>query len=474
MASTSGGADPHDQPASYCPSCDRAFPVGTAHCPDDGTELVVLGGPDPLIDQLIAGRFKILRKLGSGAMGVVYEALQTSLGRRVAIKVIRQSDPAAERRFLREAKLASLLSHPNIVTVYDFGKAEDRLYIAMELLDGPLLSEVLEQGGAMTPARAVAIGEQLCLALNAAHARGIVHRDLKPGNVILIDVDGHELVKVLDFGLAKTLDPEQTSVSGPRQVVGTPSYMAPEVVLGGGYTSASDLYALGVLLYALVAGRRPFPGGDPVQLFRMHVHEPVPALPDGAPAALQRVIYRLLAKDARDRFADAAATRAALLAAVDAGGARLGGAAEAVDPEPSYSLVVETPTVSLHGPKDPFALAGLRQAGREAAGEVEGRRWLLPLLIALVLAAAAGGWVLLRGRGTDAGPADEPNAAPAPPPPAPRAPVAQPVAIPDAGVPVAPPPAPAKAKPERRSHPHRGHRDRGKPAGPAERFMEPP
>jgi eukaryotic-like serine/threonine-protein kinase len=309
----------------FCPACERSWPEGTATCPEDGTRLVVLAPKkDPLIGRDIEGRFTIRERLGAGGMGAVYRALQASVGREVAIKVIEarwSTDLTAAKRFLREARLASRLAQPNTVSVLDFGQTEDgMLYLAMELIEGRTLARVLEQEGRFSAERMVRVATQLCDALEAAHALSIAHRDLKPSNVIVLDdPPGRDLVKVLDFGLAKSLagDASHTTVTQSDAVVGTPAYLAPEVIEGKADDTRSDLYSLGVILYELLAGNPPFLADSIQALYMMHLEERPPPLPDDVPPVVAAAVMRLLEKDPGERFPTAAATREALRAAVE-------------------------------------------------------------------------------------------------------------------------------------------------------------
>jgi len=309
----------------YCPLCDHSYDDTTArHCPKDGTKLVRF---KPNVDQLLGrqldGRFTISEKLGAGGMGTVYRALQASVGREVAVKVIEPhyaGNRHAAKRFLREAKLASRLSQPNTVGVIDFGQTDDGLlFLVMELLKGRTLQSVLREDGPFSAKRTVRIGVQLCDALDAAHALKIVHRDLKPANIIILDdPPGRDLLKVLDFGLAKSfLGEDSHSVTKSDVVVGTPSYIAPEVVEGLPPDPRTDLYSLGVILYELATGKRPFVANNVSQLFAMHLEEP-PARPVDLPEELATAILRLLEKKPDDRFANAAEARAALAKAGEA------------------------------------------------------------------------------------------------------------------------------------------------------------
>jgi serine/threonine-protein kinase len=214
--------------------------------------------PPIVIGSVIGDRFEILEKLGEGGMGTVYRAYQRSVQREVAIKLIKPSyarDPKVVQRFEKEARLASQLSQPNTVSVFDFGQTDDgQLFIAMELIRGRTLLQVLVADGVFSIERAVRVGSQMCDALEAAHRLGIIHRDLKHENVIVLDdPPGRDLIKILDFGLAKVAG-EASSGDGKAKIVGTPRYLAPEAVITGRAEPASDIYALGVILAELTIG----------------------------------------------------------------------------------------------------------------------------------------------------------------------------------------------------------------------------
>jgi len=264
---------------------------------------------DPLIGQMIDGRYEVRAVLGQGGMGTVYRAHQRSVDREVAIKLMDPSysrDPTAVRRFEREAQLASKLSQPNTVSVFDSGTAADgRLYIAMELIRGRTLHRVLSADGAFAVERAARVGIQICDALDAAHRLGIVHRDLKLDNgMVLDDPPGRDLVKVLDFGLAKQvgeLDPRST---GTGIVVGTPRYIAPEVAVGGDMSSAADMYALGVMLAELVLGRALWESDS---LSELLVHKLAPrAAVVRVPGPLHALVNQLISPQPSDRPSAAA------------------------------------------------------------------------------------------------------------------------------------------------------------------------
>jgi serine/threonine-protein kinase len=234
---------------------------------------LVIAGTDTLVGTVVDGRFEIRDKLGQGGMGSVYRAWQRSTEREIAIKLNAKGltgDMAVER-FLREAKLASQLSHPNTISVYDFGKlADGRLFIAMELLRGQTLGRTLKNEGALAFDRIIRIAIQICDALAAAHTLKIVHRDLKPDNVMLIE-NTADLVKVLDFGLAKRLDDKNLKGTAAGLVVGTPRYIPPEAMLTGVSYPEGDVYALGVMIGEMALGRPLWPSSQLAELVKLQM-----------------------------------------------------------------------------------------------------------------------------------------------------------------------------------------------------------
>jgi eukaryotic-like serine/threonine-protein kinase len=278
----------------------------------------------------VAGRFIVLEKIGAGGMGAVYRALQTSLDREVALKVL-HSDKAftarARRRFGREARAIARLNHPHIAGVYDFGTDNDdqTLWMAMELVDGFGMSQLKRDD--VDVLRLASLTDQVLSALSAAHARGIIHRDLKPSNILITkDDEGREIIKLVDFGLAATqsgeldltnapggLGNEKSEVSKKRVILGTPRYMAPEIFRRRPVDPRVDLYALGVILFELLAGTPPYPGDDPKKVMKAHLNAPIPRLQvrggRDVPAELERCIYRLLTKDPAERIQSAAEVR---------------------------------------------------------------------------------------------------------------------------------------------------------------------
>lgn len=257
---------------------------------------------------VLDGRYEIERLVGSGGMGRVYSARRVALGDRVAIKVLppELADPVRRRRFLVEARAAAHVRHPNVVEIFDFADPDEGPpWFAMELLEGPDLEEVLRESGPLPSARALEIFVRVCAAVEAGHRRGLVHRDLKPANVLLASGDdGREIVKVVDFGLARTLEAEPESTTDEMALVGTPAYMAPEQIEGDPPAPAADVWTLGVLLYRMTTGHLPFEGANLLATLRAVTRgtfeDPrawVPDLPDG----IRMAIHRALAVDPEAR-----------------------------------------------------------------------------------------------------------------------------------------------------------------------------
>jgi serine/threonine protein kinase len=281
-----------------------------------------------LIGQTLSGRYRIDRLLGEGGMGAVYEAEHTHMRKRLAVKVLHQEMshlPEVVARFEREAMAAAHIDHPNVAAATDFGMLEDgSFFLALEYVEGQSLRDVVA-GGRLELGRALHIVSQMAQALHRAHALGIVHRDLKPENVMLVERENDpDFVKVLDFGIAKvpvgelaSEEPAASAASGAPKILtqmgmvyGTPEYMAPEQALGQAVDARADLYAVGVMLYEMLCGTRPFDHDSKVSLLGMHVTARVPPFMERCPEALvppevEAIVMRLMKKEATERFTDA-------------------------------------------------------------------------------------------------------------------------------------------------------------------------
>lgn len=310
-----------------CPQCNTVYDVDQKFCPKDGTTLRVQGGQTgDLVGHVIADRYNVIKKLGEGGMGTVYLAEHVKMGRKSAIKVMNPgmvADADAISRFNREASNASRINHPNVAAVYDFGETSDGLiYLAMEFIEGPSLTKVIEENGSLPPARAAEITRQAADALSVAHDMGIVHRDLKPDNIMLAKGrDGADIVKVVDFGIAKAADAENQKVTKTGLVVGTPEYMSPEQLAGDKLDGRSDTYSLALVTYAMLTGKLPFPA-ETVQesMIKRLTDEPkslAEMKPDVAwPEPVQAVITTALQRDAVSRYQTASEFGRALHKAV--------------------------------------------------------------------------------------------------------------------------------------------------------------
>lgn len=272
---------------------------------------------DPYVGRVIAGRYQIERKLNEGGMGAVYLAIQRPLDRPVALKVLLRhtdDDRTAALRFEKEARAVSRLTHPHVVTLHDFGSTEaGELYIAMEYLHGQSLREVIEAAGAMPWDRTLHVMRGVTAALVAAHGSGIVHRDLKPENVMLVERAGDvDFPKVLDFGLARSIEPDNKTPITQRDVIpGTPAYMSPERASGVADDPRSDLYSLGAMWFELLTGHAPFEGESSIKVILRHIHETPMAPSQRAPSAhipqaVDLLVLSLLEKHPDRRPASAA------------------------------------------------------------------------------------------------------------------------------------------------------------------------
>jgi serine/threonine-protein kinase len=387
---------------------------------------------DPLEGRLLDGRYCVQSRIARGGMATVYVAVDKRLGREIALKVMHHhlaDDESFTTRFIREARSAARLSHPNVVQVYDQGSDGDLLYLAMELLPGRTLREVLVERGVLTPREALTVFEPILDALSAAHRAGIVHRDVKPENVILTD-DGR--VKVADFGLARGNTP---SAATTGQLMGTVAYLSPELVTRGVADARSDVYAAGIMLFEMLTGCQPFTGDIPIQVAYRHVHEQVPApsrLVPSLPVQLDDLVLAAAANDP-DRRPDTAGDLLTLVRQVhrslpdpllDVRPPRPapGGVTLTPEPAPLTGPYDEGRTQAVAGPAGPqntHALPGITSAGRRpravpggpgldpasaamvALGAVRHRRGRIALIGVLVLALVLAGvaWWFAGGPG---------------------------------------------------------------------------
>ncbi len=252
------------------------------------------------------GRYEIVKEIGKGAMGVVYEAHDPQIDRIVALKVLRQEKMSSEefvQRFLKEARAIGRLSHPNIVAIYDVGRDNDTIYIAMEYLEGDPMDKVISDG-TIPFKKIIAMCAQVAETLAYAHEKGLIHRDIKPSNII-VNKRGH--IKITDFGIARFEDPQASEATQAGVILGTPAYMSPEQVKGERVDRRSDLFSLGVILYELATNKRPFRGENMVATFHS-ILEDTPSSPshenDEIPEQLSTVVMRSIEKDPEKRFQD--------------------------------------------------------------------------------------------------------------------------------------------------------------------------
>ena len=279
--------------------------------------------PDPRIGTTLDGRYRITERLAAGGMGVVYKGELTAIGKPVAIKFLHDAltlVPDVVRRFQREATAMSKLAHPNLVGVLDSGIAGGVPYLVMDYVHGKSLAEVLASG-AMPATRAAGLARQILAGVRHAHASHVVHRDLKPDNILLLDGVEGDFVKILDFGLAKVLRGEDSAaaqLTNTGFAMGTPGYMSPEQARGTEADERSDLYGVGVILYHMVTGRKPFIADSPIAVLRMHMDDapmpPTQLLPRCCSSDLERVILRAMAKEPGARWQTAGEFAQALMA----------------------------------------------------------------------------------------------------------------------------------------------------------------
>jgi beta-lactam-binding protein with PASTA domain/tRNA A-37 threonylcarbamoyl transferase component Bud32 len=357
---------------------------------------------DTLINTLFDGRYRIIRKLGSGGMANVYLAEDEELGRRVAIKILNDryaNDELFIERFRREAKSAAALSHPNIVSIYDRGEAEGTYYIAMEVIEGRSLKELILTRGPLPITNALMFAREILDALRFAHRHGIIHRDIKPHNILI-----GERVKVTDFGIARAGASQMTEAGS---IMGTAQYLSPEQARGAPVTAASDLYSVGIVLYEMLTGKVPFTGDSPIEIAMKHLNEP-PKPPSRIrpeiPEELDQVVLRALAKEPEQRYQTAEEfiedltrveaglpvapeTAEAATAVITGVTALQTGATEVLGPDDATRVTSPRPYTTRRPPPTYPPSYGYEEPSRKRrrAGP-----WLLVLL--LLAAAALAGW----------------------------------------------------------------------------------
>ncbi|HVE92375.1 MAG TPA: PASTA domain-containing protein [Actinomycetota bacterium] len=329
------------------------------------------------IPAVLADRYELVRRVGTGGMADVYLARDTQLRRQVALKILHAQyagDQSFIDRFRREAHAAANLQHPNIVQIYDWGREDDYHFIVMEFIEGTSLKDLIASKAPLAPKRAAKIAEQVLAALGVAHRSGLVHRDIKPGNILLTrDGEAH----VTDFGIARAASGDTNTQTGT--ILGTAYYLSPEQAQGLPLDGRSDLYSLGVVLYEMTTGRRPFTGDSPVSIAMKHVREnadrPTKIRP-GLPADLEAIILTAMAKSPEDRYSTAAQMRR------DVESFLSGKEVTAVLPSSTAVPHDETQVIRKAGP--------IQRAATQRPG------WLLALAIGLFVGGLAlGGWSLV-------------------------------------------------------------------------------
>ena len=384
--------------AKVCPTCGDEYDNEVGVCPKDGTALVAQTEGN-LIGKLVGGRYKVIQQLGEGGMGQVYLAEHVRMKRKSAIKVMRRAlvhEPEALQRFTREAENASKISHPNVASIFDFGETDEGLvYLAMEFIEGEALSALLKREVALHPVVAADIIAQASDALNAAHALGILHRDIKPDNIMVSKrPDGTFVVKLVDFGIARTMERGTQQVTRTGYAVGTPEYMSPEQLSGDMLDARSDQYSLALVAFIALTGHEAFPNSSSKESLIARLTSRPRRLDEVRddldwPNSLQRVFDQALAPEPSDRFPSVAEFGVALANAVEemtptqtaemyrhALGQRMMSVAART---PSENASMRTPANPASTRKDKTRIAGGRR--REDPIAVRRRQSIVPYLV---------------------------------------------------------------------------------------------
>jgi len=424
--------------------------------------------PDPFIGRTLGGRYDVLARLGAGGVGVVYQGRQVKLDRPVAIRVLPQSgapSPEWRRRFEREARALSALAHPNVVPVTDFGIDGGVPYLVMELLQGKTLAELINEGP-LPPARALDIVGQTLRGLAEGHRQGIAHRDLKPANILLESLPDHaDHVRLVDLGMGRFLEggsspslAENPSRAGAA--FGTPSYMAPEQIKGERVDARADIYAAGVILFELLAGRLPYLADTAEGVMEAHVSQPVPSLPKVRPdlsigRLVQPVLERALAKKPAGRYPQALWMLSALEAA---GSGSPPSAATSADLAPTLKQL--PPVRSARQDPEPPTVKQLPHiASAGSAGEPGSRSWRAAIALAVLAAAVTTGVTFLRRQRGPRVESAKPVAAQAPAPAPQTTPTAPPEAPAQTPSPATAATTPPPAQPSSTAEPEQRPRD---------------
>ncbi|WP_437724469.1 serine/threonine-protein kinase [Sorangium sp. So ce861] len=423
--------------------------MSTAEKLSDGAS--ASGESDPLLGKVLNQKFKIHSLLATGGMGVIYRGEQIALERQVAIKVLtptnssNQIDPNFHKRFFLEASILARLQHPNIVTVFDYGRVEnmepERYFMAMEFLEGETLFRRLRKAGRLSAPDAMGVARQIARGLREAHKHGVVHRDLKPSNVMLVPgEDTGELVKILDFGLVKVLADDSEELTQQGSFLGSPRFMSPEQISHGKVDLRTDVYSLGVIVYQMLCGKVPFEAQNSVQILIAHLQQPVPRMRERNPEAdvpepLEAFVLRCLSKDPEGRPANMEAFIRGLAECAQAMGLSpafgstglvtmdstgTGRMPTPMPPVRVMTAIPASPPSSSAGAASQVDDASLGAASRPADAAPQGRKGIVLVAVG-VLAVAGIGVAMSQMRPSEPPPPaaaqpEKPQAAPAPPP----------------------------------------------------------